>query len=47
MLRSRTPSIVPDGQEQTIYFVLCDFGPLDQAYSETSPDQARSGNYDQ
>jgi hypothetical protein len=40
MRRSWTPSIVPNGQEQTFYIVLCDYGPLGQSYCETSPDRA-------
>jgi hypothetical protein len=41
MRRSWTPSIVPNGIEQeTTYLVLCDYGPLGQAYSETSPERA-------
>jgi hypothetical protein len=40
MRRSWTPSIVPNGQEQTVYLVLCDFGRLGQSYCETSPDRA-------
>jgi hypothetical protein len=30
------PSIVPDGQEPTVYLVLNDFGRYGRAYSETS-----------
>ena len=50
-----TPSIVPNGTDQTIYLVLDDFGLLGRAYRETDPDQAdletvisdlRSGQYD-
>jgi hypothetical protein len=40
MRRSWTPSIVPNGQEQTVYVVLCDYGPIGQSYSETSPERA-------
>jgi len=40
MRGSWIPSIVPDGQEQTVYLVLCDFGPVGQAYRETDPDRA-------
>jgi hypothetical protein len=29
------PSIVPDGQEPTVYLVLNDFGRYGRAYSET------------
>jgi hypothetical protein len=32
--------IVPNGQEQTICPVLCDYGPLGQAYRETTPGRA-------
>ena len=39
--RSLTPSIVPNGTDQTVYIVLCDdFGPLGQAYFETDPERA-------
>jgi hypothetical protein len=34
------PSIVPDGQEQTVYLVLNDFGRYGRAYSETSEERA-------
>ena len=30
-----TPSIVPNGHDQTVYLVLNDFGPLGRAYCET------------
>jgi hypothetical protein len=40
MRRSWTPSIVPDGTNQTVYLVLCDFGSLGQAYCETNPERA-------
>ena len=40
MRRSWTPSIVPNGHDQTVYLVLCDFGPLGQAYCETNPERA-------
>jgi hypothetical protein len=41
MRRSWTPSIVPNGiEQQTTYLVLCDYGPLGQAYPETSPERA-------
>ena len=32
--------IVPNSHEQTVYLVLCDFGPLGQAYRETNPERA-------
>lgn len=35
-----TPSIVPDGSDQTIYLVLDDFGRLGRSYRETDPTQA-------
>jgi hypothetical protein len=31
---------VPNGIEQTVYLVLCDFGLLGQSYYETSPERA-------
>ena len=34
------PSIVPDGQEPTVYLVLNDFGRYGRAYSETSEERA-------
>jgi hypothetical protein len=34
------PSIVPDGQEPTVYLVLNDFGQHGRAYSETSEERA-------
>jgi hypothetical protein len=34
------PSIVPDGQEPTVYLVLNDFGRFSRAYSETSEERA-------
>jgi hypothetical protein len=34
------PSIVPDGQEPTVYLVLSDFGRYGRAYSETSEERA-------
>jgi hypothetical protein len=40
MRRSWTPSIVPNGDEQTVYLVLCNYGPLGRAYRETDPDRA-------
>ena len=40
MRRSWTPSIVPDGTDQTIYLVLDDFGRLGRAYRETDPERA-------
>ena len=40
MRGSLTPSIVPNGTDQTVYIVLCDFGPLGQAYFETDPERA-------
>jgi hypothetical protein len=35
MRRSWTPSIVPSGQDQTVYIVVDDFGPLGRSYRET------------
>ena len=49
------PSIVPDGQEQTVCLVLNDFGQYGRAYSETSEERSdletiiadlMSGQYD-
>jgi hypothetical protein len=40
MRGSWTPSIVPNGHDQTVYLVLCDFGNLGHAYLETDPEQA-------
>jgi hypothetical protein len=40
MRRSWTPSIVPNGQEQAVCLVRCDFEPLGQAYDETHPERA-------
>jgi hypothetical protein len=39
MRRSWTPSIVPNGRDQTVYLVLNDFGRLGRAYCETSDEQ--------
>jgi hypothetical protein len=35
-----TPSIVPKGDDQTVYIVLDDFGAYGQAYRETDPERA-------
>jgi hypothetical protein len=35
-----TPSIVPNGTDQTVYIVLDDFGKLGRAYPETDPERA-------
>jgi hypothetical protein len=35
MRRSWTPSIVPNGADQTVYLVLDDFGDLGRAFRET------------
>ena len=40
MFEAFTPSIAPGGIDQTVYLVLCDFGPLGRAYVETDPDRA-------
>jgi hypothetical protein len=37
MRRGWTPSIVLNGNDQTVYLVLCDYGPLGQSYCETNP----------
>ena len=39
MRRSWTPSLVPNGKDQTIYLVLNDFGELGRAYCEASEDR--------
>jgi hypothetical protein len=55
MRRSWTPSIVPNGTDQTVYLVLNDFGSLGRAYCEASEDRSdlettisdlMSGQYD-
>jgi hypothetical protein len=38
MRRSWTPSIAPNGKDQTIYLVLNNFGELGRAYREASED---------
>jgi hypothetical protein len=40
MRRSWTPSIVPNGNDQTVYLVLNDFGLHGRAYCETSAERA-------
>jgi hypothetical protein len=40
MRRSWTPSIVPNGKDQTVYLVLNDFGELGRAYCEASEDRS-------
>jgi hypothetical protein len=40
MRRSWTPSIVPNGTDQTIYLVLNDFGRLGHAFPETDLERA-------
>ena len=40
MRRSWTPSIVPNGHDQTVYIVLNDFGQLGRAYCEASEDRS-------
>jgi hypothetical protein len=34
------PSIVPNGQDRTVYLVLDDFGELGRAFPETDPERA-------
>ncbi|HEX3115213.1 MAG TPA: hypothetical protein VHQ48_07035 [Bradyrhizobium sp.] len=34
-----TPSIIPDGADQTVYVVLDDFGRLGRAYRETDEER--------
>jgi hypothetical protein len=40
MRRNWTPSIVPNGHDQTVYIVLNNFGQLDRAYYEASEDRS-------
>jgi hypothetical protein len=40
MRGSWTPSIVPNGHDQTVYLVLNDFGRLGRAYCEASEDRS-------
>jgi hypothetical protein len=40
MRRTWTPSIVPDGFDQTVYLVLDDFGDLGRVWRETDVNQA-------
>ena len=40
MRRSWTPSIVPDGTDQTVYLVIDDFGSNGRAYREADADAA-------
>jgi hypothetical protein len=40
MRRNWTPSIVPNGHDQTVYIVLNDFGQLGRAYCEASEDRS-------
>jgi hypothetical protein len=40
MRQNWTPSIVPDGRDQTVYIVLNDFGELGRAYCEASEDRS-------
>jgi hypothetical protein len=40
MRRNGTPSIVPNGHDQTVYIVLNDFGQLGRAYCEASEDRS-------
>jgi hypothetical protein len=35
-----TPSIVPNGDDQTVYLVLDDFGRLGRSYRKTDPERA-------
>jgi hypothetical protein len=55
MRRSFVPSIVPNGNDQTVYLVLNDFGRLGRVYCETNAERAdlesvisdlMSGQYD-
>src|ERR1700730_19344698 len=40
MVRSVVPSIVPSGDDQTVYLVINNFGNLGVAFSETDVDKA-------
>jgi hypothetical protein len=40
MRRNWTPSIVPNGYDQTVYIVVDEFGRLGRAYRETSVEEA-------
>jgi hypothetical protein len=40
MRRSWTPSIVPNGHDQTVYLAVNNFGKLGTAFAETDVDQA-------
>jgi hypothetical protein len=40
MRQAWTPSIVPDGSDQTVYLVLDDFGDLGRVWRETDVNQA-------
>ena len=40
MGRSFVPSIAPNGQDQTVYLVINNFGNLGAAFSETDVDKA-------
>jgi hypothetical protein len=40
MPRSRTPSIVPNGQDQTVYIVITNFGTIGSAFVETNVEAA-------
>jgi hypothetical protein len=40
MARSLVPSIVPSGDDQTVYLVINNFGNLGTAFSETDVDKA-------
>jgi hypothetical protein len=40
MPRSWTPSIVPNGHDQTVYLVVNNFGKLGTAFAETDVDKA-------
>jgi hypothetical protein len=40
MPRTWTPSIVPNGTDQTVYLVLNDFGPSGRAYCEAGEDRS-------
>jgi hypothetical protein len=39
MRRNWTPSIVPNGYDQTVYIVVDDFGPLGRSYRETAVEE--------
>ena len=47
MRRSWTPSIVPNGHDQTFYIVINNYGELGPAFAETRSRRSRSRNHHQ